>query len=292
MDQCRLHFTRIGQAVFLGLIMLCAGGCWQEIEYRGPDPAPRPSQPAPATAAKNDAGGQVSSDFMEPARFSDSTDSNQIPSPDASADDPPPNPVENNQLPIADTNARTVSATVESAPPPRSVNTRRAAWLLGSKLSMAALAHDRGVAADDVPRWFEEIRSMADLLQTSVAELPDRPAESEGDATSRQVLSYLLDQGKQIGGDLATDHGADHAALFEVAMKSNLLLVLYKPGSSVVDHLSTAIAVGAPRANLPPELSRPLLDMLASGSSPATVRAAVRRMHADVDRHLTTAAEQ
>ena len=75
-------------------------------------------------------------------------------------------------------------------------------------------------------------------------------------------------------------------------MKSNLLLVLYKPGSSAVGHLSTAIAQAAPAAELPPELWRPLLDTLANESPPEAVRAAVRQLHTDVDRHLAAAGEQ
>jgi hypothetical protein len=102
----------------------------------------------------------------------------------------------------------------------------------------------------------------------------------------------LLGEGKRIGGELATNGGPDHASTFEVALKSNLLLVLNKPGSAAVGHISAAIERAAPQAGLPEELWRPLLDTLANGSPAVEVRAAVRKMHADVDRYLAAAAEQ
>jgi hypothetical protein len=158
-------------------------------------------------------------------------------------------------------------------------------------LSLAALAHDRGLAPSDVPTWFAEARSAAESLQTSVAELPQLPATSGSSTASREIVGYLLDQGRKVSRDLAAHNGPDHDALFEVAMKSNLLLVLYKPDSPAVEHIATAIRNVAPRAGLPPELWQPLLDTLASGATPADVRAAVRQLHADVDAYLAAPVE-
>jgi hypothetical protein len=67
--------------------------------------------------------------------------------------------------------------------------------------------------------------------------------------------------------------------------------VLYSPGSSSVDAISTAISEAAPRANLPVELWQPLRDMLAANADPAEVRKAVQKFHAEVERHLAESAE-
>ncbi len=131
---------------------------------------------------------------------------------------------------------------------------------------------------------------MGSVLQVTFAELPPRPTV-ESETATREVLSYLLNQGREIGGQLSTSHGADHAALFEFAMKSNLLLVLNKPGSSAVSHISNAIATVSPKTGLPSELWQPLLDLLAQGSTPASIRAAVRRLHTDIERHLAEPVE-
>jgi hypothetical protein len=106
------------------------------------------------------------------------------------------------------------------------------------------------------------------------------------------VLNYLFVQGQQIGRDVAARHGADHASLIEVAVKSNLLRVLYSPGAATTAAISGAIAQAAPRAELPASLWQPLLDLLAAKADPAEVRQAVQSFHAEVERHLSPAAEQ
>jgi hypothetical protein len=271
-------------------MLLCLlAGCWQEIEYRDSDPVS--SQQAQASDTGQEPADQTPTRMAEPASFSESGDRRDVPLADASTTGTP-NPIETKQLPTTDAETQTVPAAVEDVLPPESVNTRRTAWILGSNFSLAALAHGRGIAADKVPVWFQDARDAAETLGTSLAELPERPAASDSETTSHQMLSFLFDQGKQIRDDLTTRHGIDHAALFDVAVKSNLLLVHYAPGSSAASQISTSIAEASPHAKLPEDLWRPLLDMIAGGEPPAAVRTAVRKMHADVENHLSAAVEQ
>jgi hypothetical protein len=157
---------------------------------------------------------------------------------------------------------------------------------------LAALAHDRNVAPEETVVWLDEARAMAAQLGTSIHELPPRPETASSQPASREVLNYLLSEGKRIGGEVAKNHGVDHASMFEVALKSNLLLVVNKPEAPAVGYISTAIERAAPQARLPEEHWGPLLDTLAKKSPPAAVRAAVRQMHAAVDAHLAASAEQ
>jgi hypothetical protein len=276
-------------------------GCWQEIEYREPDAGAVAAEPdaTPAEAKQTvvePEAAEVPAAAEVPTENVDGSSEvgSRYAADNAPAEDVPPSQSETEPATptAAEPEATTVSATVESASPSQEVSSRRAAWLLGSKLGLAALAHDRNVAHEETVAWLEEARTMAAQLNTSLVELPERPATAGSEPASREVLSYLLSEGKRIGGELATNHGANHASMFEVALKSNLLLVLNKPGSAAVGHISTAIERAAPQAELPEELWRPLLDTLAQGSPPAAVRAAVREMHANVDRHLAAAAEQ
>jgi hypothetical protein len=78
----------------------------------------------------------------------------------------------------------------------------------------------------------------------------------------------------------------------EVAIKSNLLRVLYSPGSAPTEAISGALAQAAPRAGLPAELWQPLVDLLAAKADAAEVRKAVQSFHAEVERQLAPAAEQ
>lgn len=277
------HSIEIGRAAALGLALACAiTGCWQEIEYTGPDPVAAAGAPAAPPA--------------DPHRPAVETPPNTPLAVDRSATDAQRAAsgfADDLAASLADgASAETIAAAVESALSAPSPNTRRTAWLLGSNLSLAALANDRAAAVEKVAHWLADSRSQAESLGTSVAELPERTADGGSPTASRQVLNYLFLQGQRIGRDLAKAHGPDHAALFEVAVKSNILLTLYQPGAPAADALSAAIAQAAPRAQLPADLWQPLLDALTAKAPPADVRQAVQRFHADVDQYLAGAAEQ
>jgi hypothetical protein len=164
-------------------------------------------------------------------------------------------------------------------------------WILGSRLSLAALAHDRGMAANSVPTWLDEAHSACKVLGTSVPELPEPAAAGDTAPASRQVIDYLLAQGQRIGRDLSQRYGPEQASLFEVALKSNILLLLYSPGSNAANSISAAISRAAPKAGLPAELWQPVVDRVNKQSSVDDVRTAVRQMHNDVDQYLAKAAE-
>ena len=163
------------------------------------------------------------------------------------------------------------------------------AWLLGSNLSLAALANDRAAAEDKVADWFDKSQRLGTLLGTTVADLPPRPAADKANAQTDNAMEYLFTQGQSIGRHLAARYGDDHAALFELAVKSNILLVLYQPGAPAVKALAAAIDPAAQRAKLPSELWQPLLKLLDDGAPAKEVRDAVFQLHADVDRYLSTA---
>jgi len=188
--------------------------------------------------------------------------------------------------------ATAASATVENTPSAPAFNPRRAAWLLGNRLSLAALANDRGIATANVPVWLEDARTVAKFLGTSVADLPEPASPSEDAAASRQVVNYLLVNGQRIGRELSKQQSAEESALFEIALKSNILLLLYAPGTSAGNSIAVAISQAAPHANLPAQLWQPLVDALNKQAPQADVRAAVRKMHIDVDQYLSQPAEQ
>jgi hypothetical protein len=178
-----------------------------------------------------------------------------------------------------------------AATPASPMNTKRAAWLLGSRLSLAALANDRGIAAKNVPEWFADAQQAAKMLKTAIPELPQPAAPGETEPASKQVMNYLLVNGQRIGHDLTKQYGATEASLFEVALKSNLLLLIYRPGTPTVDTVSAAIQESAARAKLPEKLWMPLIDAINSQAPPKEVQADVRKFHSDVDQYLAGSAE-
>jgi hypothetical protein len=187
--------------------------------------------------------------------------------------------------------SESAASDVTSAPVASDSNPRLDAWQLGSKLSLAALANDRGIASESVQQGLADCKSLAVRLGTTVADLPETALAGNRPA-SRQVLNHLFQQGQQIGRDLADQQGPEGAALFEVALKSNLLLVLYTPRSTSADAIADAISQAAPRAQLPASLWQPLVKMVTAKVDGADVRKAVKTFHAAVEQHLAGRAEQ
>jgi hypothetical protein len=167
-------------------------------------------------------------------------------------------------------------------------NTRRMAWLLGSKLSLAVLKNDRAGPTDEIAKLFEQSQMLAEMLGTTIGDLPPPPAADKPRQPFDRALDYLVSEGRTIGLSLAEQQGDDHAALFELAMKTNVLLALYRPDAPIVGTLAGAIRQSSKRANLPAELWRPLLGKLDRGAPAAEVHDAVFAMYAEVDRFLKT----
>jgi hypothetical protein len=314
-------------AALTALIAAC-GGCWEKIEYTGPRTTSSSSpvrQSLPPSDASNAPDGSPTADVpfaadpvfdsaepptlppTAPAEAPSQTVDDRYATPPAAdplPSDPPPGIVSPAEAPASTTSmtpaatdpprhadATTASATVENAPSAPVLNSRRAAWLLGNRLSLAALANDRGVATANVPVWLEDARTVAKFLGTRFADLPEPAAPGDGASASRQVVNYLLVHGQQIGRELAKQHSAEESALFEIALKSNILLLLYTPGTSAGNSIAVAISQAAPQANLPAELWQPLVDALNEQATQADVRAAVGKMHLDVDQYLSQPVE-
>jgi hypothetical protein len=259
-----------------------------------PEFQPPPATPIPTVAAATKPKSDDDDRYATPAKTED-----PAASPRFAANDTRPPALPEQQSPKRHTDATPVSATVDVAPPSNSPSVlpkgspkvRRAVWILGSRLSLAALAHDRHMAANSIPTWLDEAQSACKVLGTTVPQLPEPAAVGDTSLASRQVIDYLLAQGQRIGRELAKQYGAEQAALFEVAMKSNLLLLLYTPGSDSTASISSAILHAAPKAELPDILWYPLVERINRKESLDDVRTAVQKMHRDVDGYLAKAAE-
>jgi hypothetical protein len=259
-----------------------------DVASLSPPPEFQPPPATPISTAPTAAKSKPDNDdrYAIPAKPESSASTSRF----AANDTRPPVPQEQ-QSPKRHTDATPVSATVDIAPQSVSPKVRHAVWILGSRLSLAALAHDRRMAANSIPTWLDEAHSACKLLGMTVPELPEPAAVGDTSPASRQVIDYLLTQGQRIGRELSKQHGPDQAALFEVALKSNILLLLYSPGSESTNSISAAITRAAPQAKLPDGLWSPLVGRMNKRASLEDVRASVRQMHSDIDQYLTSAAE-
>jgi hypothetical protein len=198
-------------------------------------------------------------------------------------------PVTPSATPAETTASPTTTTTAPSQPASDTAHSpRRIAWLLGNKLSLSALANDRGGADDETAKLFSQARTLAEMLDTTVGDLPPARAAVPGSTNFDRALQYLFAQGQSIGRVLATKYGDDHAALFELAVKSNILLALYRPRASVTGALSSAIEQAGGRSGLPVKLWQPLMDAMANNAPAEDVRQAVYRLHAEADHYLST----
>ena len=160
------------------------------------------------------------------------------------------------------------------------------AWMLGDNLSLGALIYARGGEQKDIDGYFGQARAIAKNINL---EIPDLPAKSDDTSqTSADVIHYLIaGDGWHVGEQLASDYGDKPGALFEVAVKSNLLLLLYGPGddSGIGDIIKSRLD-----GLLPPELWQPVLDAIAAKKSADEVQEAVFTMHESVAQYLVKAA--
>lgn len=264
----------------------CAlAGCWEKIHYQPPSGAKPVAAKSPRESETNGVSVKsVARDESDAAAidFGDDVANTLVEEPAPPAVDVGESP------PIAGEPKLPLDTTATEPPSNASPNSRLAAWSLGSTLSLAALANDRAASEDKVTGWFDSARQQATALGTTVTELPPRPAADEIDMEGQRAMEYLFGQGRVIGPHLGSAFGDDHNALFEVALKSNMLLVRYQPEAPISKLLAAAISQAAERAQLPPELVQPVLQAVEAKAPVKDVRDAVFDMHAHVDKYLST----
>jgi hypothetical protein len=159
--------------------------------------------------------------------------------------------------------------------------TRQVTWTFGRKLSLAALArtNPRTSAAAQGERASAE--TLARALETTV---PSFPALQGGKAKdTAAAIHYLLETaGKPIALHLRIKFGQDHAALFELAVKAQLLSVLYSPGDETSKGLASSLERLASRAELPAEVVAPVVKAVRQRASEAVVTKELERMEAAI----------
>ena len=160
------------------------------------------------------------------------------------------------------------------------------AWLIGDNLSLAGLLYARGGDPKDVAGHLGQARAIAKNISV---EIPDFPKPSPDPMqTTADVIHYLIaGDGWHVGEQLAGTYGEAPGKLFEVAVKSNILILLYQPGDdSGVGDIIKARLDGL----LPPELWQPVLDTISASKPQDELQQAILTMHSAVADYLVKAA--
>lgn len=159
--------------------------------------------------------------------------------------------------------------------------TKGGAWLLGDNLSLAALLYNQGAADDMIDRFMSKAKKIADIFGVEIKPFPAKAATSA--EASADIIHYLIaGDGAQVGVALAQKYGQEHGVLYEVAVKSNLLILLYGPGDSLGKSIAEVIKSRLGSINLPDRLWSNVVTLVNKGASQDEVKEAVFKMHKDI----------
>jgi len=159
--------------------------------------------------------------------------------------------------------------------------TRGGAWLLGDNLSLAALLYNQGAPGAMVDRFMSKAKKIADIFEVEVKPFPAKASTSA--ASSAGIIHYLIaGDGAQIGAALARKYDDAHGILFEVAVKSNLLILLYAPGDSLGQSIADVVKSRLQSISLPDKLWSPVVTLVYNKGSTDDVKQAVFKMHKDI----------
>ena len=159
-------------------------------------------------------------------------------------------------------------------------NTRHLAWLLGGKLGLAELADLDGATASEVAEWRSEVARLSKSLKIA------DPSTGGAAANSDERVEKMLQAASRAGAELTRAHGVDHAALMEIALKSNALLVVAKDHPDLAGSVGRAIEGAAQRAMLPKFLWEDSVRVLKASPDADQAHDAVVRLHQRVESFL------
>jgi hypothetical protein len=159
-------------------------------------------------------------------------------------------------------------------------NTRHLAWLLGGKLGLAELADLDGATATEVAEWRREVARLAKSLKVA------DPSTGGAASAADERVKNMLDAASRAGAELTRAHGPDHAALMEIALKTNALLVVAKDHPDLAGSVGRAVEGAAERAMLPKFLWEDSVRVLKANPDADQAHDAVVRLHQRVESFL------
>lgn len=169
--------------------------------------------------------------------------------------------------------------------------TRQLVWKLGGRLSGAAVIHSTGVSADRAQATFEQARATAKQLGVDLAPLPELVGDHIKDSLA--CSTYLLkEMGPKLHRHLTANYDRSHVALLEIAIKSNLLHLLYAPGDSTGKAIGRVLKDRAEDARLPEMMFQPLLSNIEKGAERKLIVYNTVKLHTDVQLLLKKRAQQ
>jgi len=156
---------------------------------------------------------------------------------------------------------------------------RYRAWRAGSELSTTVLLHTAGMSRDDVRQRNRRVTAYLGV------EIPPPPMRTGTEQDSARILQYVMNS---LGPAVASRLHGEDLLLFEIAFKSNLVLLHYTPENGEPGMLKM-IRERAGKLRLPRSAWEPFATALEARASYADVRAALIRTHSAVSAALRSA---
>ena len=174
---------------------------------------------------------------------------------------------------------------IKQSPPPstKPLSSKLIAWELGNKISIAAILYNAtgNESTDSLPK----AKILAREVGADIPPFPQKTGDKIKDTAT--ILGYLLrDVGKNVGGKVKDKYGEVEAALFEMSLKTNVLLVIYVPNDSTALATAKVIRDRAKTGGLPENLWLPLVNKIEGGGSFNEIKDMALKMQTDVSHYL------
>lgn len=170
-----------------------------------------------------------------------------------------------------------------SSPSTKMPPSKAIAWELGNKTSLAAILYN--VTGNQSSDSLSKAKILAEAVGATVPPFPTKTGDKIKDTAA--ILGYLLnDVFKNVGAKVKDKYGETEAALFEMSLKTNTLLLIYGPGDSTGTTMVQVIKSRAKTGDLPENLWMPLVNKIEGGASFDEVKEAVLKLQTDVSDYL------
>ena len=160
---------------------------------------------------------------------------------------------------------------------------KAAAWRIGDHLSLAGLLYAQGGEEGNVEELLSNIRPLTEAMKIEIKPFP--PEAVTPVETYAAVIEYLIKgDGAEIGRQIAQKFGTAAGTLFEISVKSNLLILLYEPGED--QGMGNVIQSRCNEIGLPNNLWIDVVNAVNSKAPKDEVKTAIFKMHDDVAAYL------
>ena len=160
---------------------------------------------------------------------------------------------------------------------------KAAAWRIGDHMSLAGLLYAQGGEQQNVDELIASVKPLTEAMQIKINPFPPRGATQV--ETYAEVIQYLIKgDGAEVGRQIGKDFGKSAGMLFEIAVKSNLLILLYEPGDD--QGIADVLQSRCTEIGLPNNLWFDMVNTVRSNGSKEDVKDAVFKMHDEVAAYL------